>query len=177
MAIPVISIEVLKYFRPIISFIFIFVVIFAILEKSKALGKDKQNLNSLIALVIAFIVLLTPGLVKLIEFMVGPFVVLFFFILFMVVIFLFMGVSAEDVGKFFNTSAMFSTLLVISIIILIFAFSNAYGDVIQGITAGEPGAGGLGVTAGKILFNPKILGAAFLLLVASQAMRLLASSK
>ena len=52
MAIPVISIEVLKYFRPIISFIFIFVVIFAILEKSKALGKDKQNLNSLIALVI-----------------------------------------------------------------------------------------------------------------------------
>ena len=95
----------------------------------------------------------------------------------MVVIFLFMGVSAEDVGKFFNTSAMFSTLLVISIIILIFAFSNAYGDVIQGITAGEPGAGGLGVTAGKILFNPKILGAAFLLLVASQAMRLLASSK
>jgi len=175
MAIPVMNVEILKYFKPVLSFVFVFVIIFAILEKTKVLGKDKSGLNGLIGFIVAFVVILTPGLIKLIEYMLAPFVVLLFFILFMVIIFLFMGVSAEDIGKFFNTSAMFSTLLVISVIILIFAFTNVYGGVIQGLTSNS-GAAGLGSTVGKILFNPKVLGAAFLLLIASQAMRLLTGS-
>ena len=177
MAVPVMNVEILNYFRPVLSFIFIFVILFAILEKSKALGGDKHGLNGLVSFVVAFLVILTPGIIKLIEFMLGPFVVLFFFILFMVIIFLFMGVSSSDIGKFFSSSAMFSTMLVVSIIILIFAFSNVYGGAIQGLTAGEGGAAGLGNTVGKILFNPKVLGATFLLLIASQAMRLLTGSK
>ena len=177
MAVPVIDIGIWQYFLPIFSFIFIFTLVFAILEKTKILGSDTTGLNSIIAFVMGLLFVLTPQAVAIVNFLVPWFIVIIFFILFIVVIFMFMGVPADTIREVAQGSAFTYTIVTVSIILLIIAIGIVWGEQLSGIyTEQQSGEGGsFAVTVGKILFHPKVLGAAFLLLIASQAMRLLSS--
>nr|MBI4156722.1 hypothetical protein [Candidatus Woesearchaeota archaeon] len=58
------------FFDVILPFIFVFTIMFAILEKTKIFGKDEvksKNINAMIALVTAFFVIVTPKVVKSIQ--------------------------------------------------------------------------------------------------------------
>jgi len=69
----------------ILPWVLVFVLIFAILEKSKILGEDKKQVNAIIGAVSGFILLAFPAsrelVVKLIPFMVIVAVILFVFLL------------------------------------------------------------------------------------------------
>lgn len=166
MAVPVLNLDLFRYFTAVFSFLFIFVVFYAILEKTKILG-DKSNLNALFAFIVSILLIITPGVVSLITVMIAPFAVLIFFILFVVVLFMFMGISGDDVSNVFKQPAVITVLIVIGVLIFLFSFVGIFGEFV------EDGVGGLGSYIVKSLFNAKVLGAVFLLLVASQAIRLL----
>ena len=64
------TLEFLKdfgFFDVVIPFLLFFVIIFAILEKSKILGKDKSNVNLIVALSVAFLTVATNKVVSLIT--------------------------------------------------------------------------------------------------------------
>ena len=91
-------------------------------------------------------------------------------------VFMFVGISGETISNVMGSSAVVSTIVTIAIIILIVAFTSAFGEKIRGITETGPESASqdVGLGVGKILFNPKVLGGALLILIASQVIRLVA---
>ena len=55
---------VYEYFLP---FLLIFAIIFAILEKTKILGKDKTNVNVLVSIIIGLLLIVQQGIVATIN--------------------------------------------------------------------------------------------------------------
>ncbi len=190
MATPTMDVGILKYFLPIITFLFVFTFAYAILEKTKILGSEQKGLSAVIAFVLAIIFVLTPGAMRIINFMIPWLLVLFFFVIFIVVIFMFLGVSTEDISRVMGSSAVVSTIITIAVILFLIAFANVYGEAIKEVKGGKTtngnvttidgeeisASGEIGVSVLDIIFNPKVLAAALILLIASQAMRLLSIS-
>ncbi|MBS3117517.1 hypothetical protein J4430_01400 [Candidatus Woesearchaeota archaeon] len=163
----------IAFLQPLFTFIFVFTILFAVLEKTKILGGNKGS-HSLVALVIAMLVMLTPGVAEVLNIFTPWFVVFIIFLIFLALIFMAVGVSGDKVTAAFTQDWVAYLIGIIAIFgIFGFAFSKVFGPVLSGAT-GAPGAEeGFGSTLVTIIVNPKVLGALFILVMASQMVRLL----
>lgn len=180
----VLQISVLKYFSLIFPALLVFVIVFALLEKTKVLGENKA-VHAIIAIAIGFIVIVFEDVIDIINYMAPWFVLLFVFFVLLLVLYKMLGASDESIAGFFTKSKGIQILLVgIGLVILIAAIGHVYGQRMLPLTAG----GGVNVTAiGEpttfkenilvTLFNPKILGVIFILVVAVAAIVLLTKEK
>lgn len=171
-----IDIGLLNILTPAFVFLFIYGLLFALLEKTKPFG-DNRGLNALIAVLIAFLFILSPDLIGIIKIMTPWFVVLFVFIIMIVLLFLFVGIKSETVAGAFEDQGMFWAILVVSFLILIFALTQVYGEQVSQLYAGESVDEPTGVTniIGRIVFHPRVLGALVLILIAAQAIRFISN--
>ncbi len=160
---------------PIFSFLFIFVLTYAILTRIN-IFKGKW-INLAISFTISVLFLFTPDAMKVIEVATPSFVLFLFFIFLILMTFLFIGIKETHIVDFFKGNSTMAWIVGI-IVFLIFAgaLTNVYGGVIQAISGGSSESGVLS-DIGAVLFNPKVLGVFLLLLIASQAVRLIVSSK
>lgn len=139
----------LGFYDVILPFLLVFTIVFALLERTKVFGTEdidgkkypKKNLNTIMAVVVAFFVVLSADLVEVITTVSSNFVVL----LFLVVLFLLL------VGSFFmeKPDAVFLTgwwkqlFMVLVFVILIFIFLDGLGwlgdtfDFLTGRDEGE----------------------------------------
>ncbi len=179
MATPI-DVGILGHLAPIFTFTFIFVILYALLAKTKLLGEDSR-VNSLAAFVIALLFLLTGPARVIIDFITPWFVVFFIMILFLVMLFMFVGVSEESIANAFKDPSVYYVIIIIFLIIFGIAISKVFGEQIRDLTlrdgeeAPDVGKPGLGQAVGEIIFDPKILGMFFILLVASFTVRYIAS--
>ncbi|MBU2590190.1 MAG: hypothetical protein KKA65_00870 [Nanoarchaeota archaeon] len=169
------DIGLLDYFVPVFVFLLIFVALYALLEKTGFFGKTK-GLNAMIAFAIAFLFILTPDLMGVVKIMTPWFTVLFVFVFMIILMFMFVGIKEESVMKAFSERGMVWIVVIISLIVFIYALTQVYGSQIQTIYAGEEVADDNSITGqiGKIIFHPRILGVLLLLMVAAQAIRMIA---
>ncbi|MBI4448280.1 hypothetical protein HY643_04830 [Candidatus Woesearchaeota archaeon] len=169
----ILDIGILDYFMPVFVFLFIFGILFAILEKTNLFTRNK-GINSLVAFTLSLIFVLTPDLMNLVSVMTPWFVILIVFTLFIILIFMFVGIKEEAVSAAFASRSVVWFLVVVCFIILIYAMTEVYGSRIHGITAGEEAGEGSAVNdVGRVIFHPRILGVGFLLVIAAQAVRLI----
>lgn len=174
----ILDLGLLEYFVPFFVFIFVFVVVFALLEKAQFFGKN-VGFNALIALCLGFLFVIVPEVITLVRLITPWFVILLIFLIFLVLIFLFMGVKAEQVaGVFGGNDVVFWAIFIASLLILGYAFTQVYGEQIQNITAGESGDGEANLVQGigQILFTPKVLGMIFLMVMAGFVVRFVSAS-
>jgi hypothetical protein len=61
------QLQTMGVFEYLLPFLLIFTVVFAILEKLNILGRDKKNLNLMLALILALLVVVQPEIVYLIN--------------------------------------------------------------------------------------------------------------
>jgi len=185
-----------QHFHVIFTVLLVFVIIFALLEKSKIFG-DNKGLHSLIALSIAMLVLFVPGIVQVIGIMAPWFVLMFLLITFFLMLLLAFGTPMD---KIIGVAGEWQTphwfFLIIGLIIFIGALGSVYGQSMlpysgaedEGVPANftEGGDSGEGVTTdtgdfnanvGRVIFHPKTLGLFLLLMIGSLTIRLLASNK
>ncbi len=184
------DIGLVEHFSVIFPVLLVFVVVFAMLQKSKILG-DNKGLASLVALSLAIMMLFVPGVVKVFAIMAPWFVLVMLLILFFMIVLLFFGTKMEaiaEVASSWGTIHWF--LLVISLVIFMGALGSVYGGAMlpysedgkQVETFNATGEGGstdtgdFNANVGRVIFHPKTLGMVFLLLVASLAIRLLAGN-
>lgn len=174
MATPGLDISLLRYFKPAFTWIFIYVFLFAILEKTEILSKNK-SVNVVASLALSVLFMLTPGVPKIVDIMTPWFIVMFILITLIVVLFLFIGVETSAVVGVFKESWLIWTIAIFSIVgIFGYALSQVYGPVVQGIYGTEETAKeGITYDIGRIIFHPRFLGVIFILIVASQAVRLI----
>ena len=166
----------LNFFLPIFSFLLVFAISYAILQKTNIL--KNRNVNLAAAFAIGVLFLFTPDAIKLIQFTTPWFVVFLILLMLMFMTFMFLGVKEDQLNKVLSYPSVYWTIIVVIIGIFLFGLTQIFGEEVQSILGKDGGSnGGLIVDIGKIIFHPKVLGAIFILLIASQAIRLLAPRK
>jgi len=163
---------VLRYFSIIFPALIVFVIVFALFEKFKILGENK-SVHTIVAIALAFLVILSSSLVELINTMAPWFVIIFVFVVLLLVLFKLMGASDEAISSMLMKNKGVQWILIgIGFIILIAALAHVYGAKLVPVTSpAEVSAGAevpttFGENVLRILFNPIILGIIFILFVA-----------
>lgn len=156
------DISALNFFMPVFSFLFVFVIIFALLAKTKVIGENKFAL-SLVSLIVAVIFMSFSSLELYVKTILPWFVVL------VVVVFLVLliaGLSTKSLDKIM-TPAFGWIIIGILIIIFLIAAIKVFNPVLHPdlvITSGE-GTSLLEQLRG--FFGGKIAGSVLLVIVAA----------
>jgi hypothetical protein len=181
------EIGALNYFSIIFPALLVFVIVFALFEKTKLLGESKA-MHSLIAIVAAFLVMLSRDIIAVITFGAPWFILVFVFLTLLLLIYSFMGASEADITNVIKKDKVIQwTIFGIGVIIVVASISHIYGQKLLEQAPGEEE----GVTVGDVqereeaegrtyrsevfdaIFNPKILGLIFIFLVATFTIALL----
>jgi len=117
----------LGYIMPLLAFFFVFLLVYALLEKTRILGEHRTT-NFLISLVLAIFFVLTPLATKFTALTV-PWVIIFIFIVFFILLTItFVRGKIEDVVK-----SKVIALVIVAVVLIIFIFSalNVFGPIIS----------------------------------------------
>ena len=126
------------------SFIFIFLAVFLVgwglLLKVDffKLGAEGRRIYSVIAFALAFIVILSPGIVELLSFMI-PWLTVILFITFFMLFFAMIFDQNLDTQWLINQGTVYGFLITFVVIILLFGLSGVFG---QQLLEAQPGVGG-----------------------------------
>ncbi|MBM3200685.1 hypothetical protein FJZ53_07125 [Candidatus Woesearchaeota archaeon] len=160
----------LNHFVPVSVFLFVFVVFYAILLKTKILGENK-GLIALASFVVAILFLMTRSASDFIQITMPWFVVLLVVAMCLMIIFMFLGVKPDTIASAITQEGNVWIILIILFVLLGLALTKVMGPSIAAITQGDTSEAGFMGTVGAIMFHPKILGAMFILLVSAYAVK------
>lgn len=177
------DIGILEHFSSIFTFILVYIIIYGTLEVSSPFGKGRKGLHALIALCIAFIIIVSKIAMFMISYMTPWFVVLFLFIFFLIFAVRMFGTSDKDITSIIKNRSVYPILVVFAIIIVISTLSAAFGQrllekgtgeegTIEGgdaqIIDSDPGSTKTNSFSDNLintLFHPKVLGMVVILLI------------
>jgi len=172
----VLDVGILQYFAPIFVFALVWVVTWAILEKTQLFGKNSA-IHWVISFCMGIMVMIVPGLTDIIQIITPWFIVLFIFITLLVLIFLFMGVKGDTIaGVFGKNTFVIWVVIGVSLAIFGYAMMQVYGDAVQDITNPED-SNDLNAQVGQILFHPKVMGMVLILIIAGLIVRFVSASR
>ena len=164
----VLDFGLLAYLAPLFVFFFVFVLLYALFTKFKILGEDK-SIHSLVAFILAIIFVLVADLRNLLTIIVPIFVLFFIVIIIIFIGVMLLGMSQEDITKYIKgTPSITITAIVITLVIFVFGVATVFPEVV-----GYPSStqSGFGIATRRLIFNPKVLGAVFILVVASYVIK------
>jgi len=186
-----VDIGLLYKFDIIFPFLLVWVLVFAILGYTKALGNNKA-LHSMVALILAFMALGSGIALRTIQIMAPFFVILMVFIVFGMMAIMTLGITEDTVMKSILKPENTFIIWWITAFVLIIGFGSFFKAVAdEGGVPGTGGPGAIGSHVGpgqqipsasqeqdffKTLFHPKILGLIFIMLVALFTVNRLASA-
>ncbi|MFC1685787.1 hypothetical protein ACFLZZ_02060 [Nanoarchaeota archaeon] len=150
----------LIFVMPMLAFLFVFIVSFALLSKTKFLG-DNQTTNILVSFLIAVMFVINPPATKVTLTTVPWLAVLMVVLLFIMMILVFVRGSLDDLVK----SKVVAAILVAAILLVFLGASvNVFGPLINMISEGslEPAQG----TALELFLSPAVIGGVVLLVIA-----------
>ena len=180
------DIGLLEYFSVIFPALLVFVIVFALFEKYKLLGESK-TIHAIVAIAVAFMVMLLKDVLDIINFISPWFVLVFIFVVLLLMVYKIMGVTDEKLTEFIQTdNATKWFIFAIGMIIIVAGISHVYGQRLLPVTTGESGEvvnatieEGAGTTSSfqsnvaTIFFNTKVLGLILIMLVAVFSISLL----
>jgi len=148
----------LGYIMPLLAYLFVFTLIYALLAKTKVLGNNKA-VHFAISLVIAVIFVLTPMSTQF-TILAIPWIAIFIFMVFFILLIItFVRGKIDDIVK-----SSFIAVIVTLVILIIFFISamNVFGPLIsQGTYLSSQGQQAL-----NFFTNPQFYGLAILLIIA-----------
>ncbi len=182
-----IQVGLLADFSPVFTMLFVFAFTYAALQYAKVFG-DNKSIHSIMAIVLSFLVLLSPNLVKAINLMLPWYVMIMVLILIFLMAFGMLGAKEGDFENLLHSrTSVVYWVLIISIIIFVASLGTIYfsgqpvnqkssmptvslnGTTTSSVNQRGPGA------FWATLFHPKVLGLIFTLLTAVFTVSLLSS--
>lgn len=167
----VLDLGLLQMFEPIFAVLFVFTLMFAILQKTKALS-ETIGINGVISAVIGIMVLMSSTLVSIINFMIPWFTVVIIFFVLLLLVFQVFGAKDADFASAIKDKGLMWTIIGIGVIILLAAVGSVVPDDIGpnlaggDVTSASTSGGGFSDNITNILFNPKIIGIIVVFMVA-----------
>lgn len=175
----VLDVGLISYFSPILPVLFVFALLFGILQKTKLVG-ESVGLNAIIAAVISLTVLLSQSMLELINFMIPWFVVAIIFLMMLLLLFKLFGADDKVISSVVTNKTFMWAMIGISIVILVASFSFVYGqDLVEQTHTSANITEGTGATASfeqnifQIINHPKVLGMIIIFIIAIFAVALL----
>ncbi|MBN2566963.1 hypothetical protein JXB02_02660 [Candidatus Woesearchaeota archaeon] len=184
----ILELGLLEGFTKVFTFLLIFLVLFGAMELRKLFGEGKTGLHAVMALAIAFMFLVFPKGLELIQTMTPWFVILFIIAFMVIMIFRFLGASESGLMSTVERPGVYWTILIIIIIIFIASIGSVFFTGEEGaptttgggavpINASAGDVGGYGEAAAwATIFHPKMLGMIFFMLIAVFTITLLSSN-
>ncbi|HZX12652.1 MAG TPA: hypothetical protein VFE88_04320 [Candidatus Nanoarchaeia archaeon] len=160
------DVGVLGFFLPVFVFMFLFTVLFAVLEKTKILGENRL-LNIAAAFSVAAISIFVGRLTSLIGIAVPWIVFVFVILLLIFMIFGFFDVSKEKIWDLFGETTAFIVILIILLIAIIIVFEGTVSPYVPGPDGTVSGVPNPRSETLRTLTHPRMLGAIFMLVVAA----------
>lgn len=173
------DISLLTLLTPVITFLLIWAIVFAILEKSKLL-KGSTQLHAFIGFAIALLFSFTPKAVTFIQTITPWIVVLFVVVILILVLFLATGWTEHSFQEAMGEPVIRWVLIIIILIILVASLTKVFAPV-SPVATGESSiengedSSAVGEEIRQALFSPKILGAVFLLVIIAFAIRFIST--
>ncbi len=171
----VLDLGLLEYFNVVFSFILVWTLVFALLQKTKVLG-EKVGLNGLIAVAVAFLVSLSDNVVEMIRFMIPWFAIAIIFFVLLILIFMVFGAGEKDIFEYIKRDRSVGWVIIGVVLVIVGAsFSNVFGQELLSqaaeggateVTAGGVATGSFEQNIYATLFHPKVLGMIILFVVA-----------
>ena len=163
--------SIISFLSPVFIFLFLFAVFFALMRKFKIFGEKSENLSSIAALALSFLIVLsTPG--RTVVATMTPMIAVVFVLVFLAFLFfMFLGVKDEDMVSVTKHSSFQTVFIIIFIVIFLISLTQAFGPIFQ-VNA----QAGFWNSTKRAIFSPKVLGALFLLTVTAYTVRYLGSS-
>ncbi len=179
----VLDLGFLKIFDVIFAFLLLWSIVFAVLQKTKAVS-EQMGINATIAAAVGLLAVLSRKLVAVLVFAVPWFAVAIIFLVLIIMIFQLFGVT--DVSGAVKDRTVQWSLIGIGLLIIGASFANVFGqELLQDVAGAQAegttaeAAGSAGTTADfqqnlfSTLLHPKVLGAIVLFIVAIFAVILL----
>ena len=162
----------LSRFNGLIVFLFVFTIVYAVLQKGNLL--KNKNLNALIAFTFAFLSVLNPNIVKFIMYLVPWFFVVILVTLFLIIGFMLMGLEESKMKLALGSWGPFHTTFIgfVGFVIIIVLF-EIYGG--KGSSAAGQAAQGGAVSTVQVLVQPQVMALIFVFLTAAMAVFFLTS--
>ncbi len=135
------DVSLIAHFTSIYVFLLVFAGVYALLEKTKILGDQKKNLNAIISVVFALLIIISKPATAFISFVLPWFFILGLVILFMIFIGKMFGKSDKDIQWAFSygTGSPVITWVIISVIlIVVLGFSGMFGQKLLDYAEGAP---------------------------------------
>ena len=184
------DIGLFSYFSVIFPALLVFAIVFALLQKTKVIGEN-LSINALISIVVAFMVLISPDLADIINTMTPWFVLIFVFAVLLILIYMFLGVRAEDLQKYITTDKpVLWFIFGLGVIIIIASIAHVYGQRALEITIPDGNeteviatsemqttTSSFGQNLGNVFFNSKVLGLIIIFLIAVFTLALITRDK
>ena len=179
----VLDVGLLQSFDVIFPALLVFALVFALLQKTKVLG-GSVGVNSIIAIVMAFMVLLSQAAIDIIKFMMPWFTIAIIFIVLLILLFQTFGATEKDIFAIVKgEKAITWGILGVALVIMIAAFASVLGQQFteQGFSSSGTTVNATGGVATSdfqknitaTLFNPKVLAMVILFMIAIFAVLLL----
>ncbi|MEK6835783.1 MAG: hypothetical protein AABX55_02055 [Nanoarchaeota archaeon] len=157
----------LQFFLPVFIFLFIFALVYAVLDKFKLMGENKL-LKGLVAFVIGLLFLFSQDALEFVQFLTPWFVIFVVIALFILSLFIFMGVKEESLKEAVGSPQVYWVVLILIIILLIAAIGSVFAPF---FAPEEPATTPTEIGVTEILVHPRVLGALFLLIVSAFVVR------
>jgi hypothetical protein len=195
MATPAVDLSLLARFSPVFIFLLTLVLVYALLAHTKPVG-DQKLIYAIVALGISIGVILSPAIMRMIEFMAPWFTVLFIFLIFGIISYKIFGATDADLHHVIKEyGGLQWTIAIIGILIALGALSAGFGQ--QNLEGNVPEAAidtgdtitfegddssysqqGTGTSKfqtnlERTFYHPKTLGILFILILASLTVALL----
>ncbi|MBS3172245.1 hypothetical protein J4438_01525 [Candidatus Woesearchaeota archaeon] len=156
------DIGTIEYITPVLIFVLVFVIIYAIMQKTKLLG-GSSKVDFMVALVLSLVALVSENTVKLISVLSGWYVLLLVAII-LITLVLAVGAKGGDslVDAIPKMPTLMSIAFYLSLVILVVSISHVFGPVFQPYSAdADPSWWAL-----RTIFNPKVVGTVLIMLIA-----------
>lgn len=156
------DISSLFFFMPVISFLFVFVVVFAILAKTKILGDGRVNI--IVSFIMAIIFMNFSSLDLFVRTITPWFIVLLVCLFFVLVIITF---SVNDLSKKIITTKFGWAVVIILIVIFLIAAIRVFNPVFHPslvVTSGGEGSPGI-VWQIRQMLDSQVVGSIILLVI------------
>ncbi len=169
------DISVLKEFSGIFPFLLVMVLVYAVLMLSEWF-KEHKAMAGIIALVMAFMTLMSNIAIKTINLMAPWFVLFVIFVILFMLVFMLFGFDIKSISKFVEGGEFGAGIWVMAIMIVIglgsllavvneeVGFTTLTGENATGVSTSSYGFW-------QTLFHPKLLGMVLVLLIAFFAIR------
>lgn len=149
----------LQYFSNFFVFIFVWLVVYALLGYTKVLGEANKGINIIIGLVIALLVLFSPIATGAIAFISPWFALAFVLLIFITMTLKIFGASTADIASYGQLKTAFIAFLLLILIVGVFAYIRDQASIPTGEDVDY-------TKTASVIFHPKVLGIVFILLIA-----------